>query len=81
MNDGDNASFSARVIKRITTKTKRKNIYKALILNTRFLYQADENKFFRLSEISRLIVKNDGFVKIEVKGTEYDVYTQVYVKG
>jgi hypothetical protein len=81
MDDGDNASFSARVIKRIATKTKRKDIYKALILNTRFLYQADENKFFRLSETSRLIVKTDGFVKIEVKGTEYDVYTQVYVKG
>ena len=81
MDAGDNASFSARVIKRIATKTKRKDIYKALILNTRFLYQADENKFFRLSEISQLIVKTDGFVKIEVKGTEYDVYTQVYVKG
>ena len=81
MDEGDNASFSARVIKRIATKTKRKNIYKELILNTRFLYQADENKFFRLSEISRLIIKTDGFVKIEVKGTEYDVYTQVYVKG
>ena len=81
MDEGDNASFSARVIKRIATKTKRKDIYKELILNTRFLYQADENKFFRLSEISRLIINTDGFVKIEVKGTEYDVYTQVYVKG
>lgn len=78
---GDNASFSARVINRIATKTKRKNIYKDLILNTRFLYNADEHKFFLLKDISKLTIKTDGFVKIEVGGKEYDLYTQVYLDG
>ena len=78
---GDNASFSARVINRIATKTGRKNIYKDLILNTRFLYAADENKFFLLKNIDKLTIKTDGLVKIEVCGKEYDVYTQVYVEG
>lgn len=78
---GDNASFSARVINRIATKTGRKNIYKDLILNTRFLHAADENKFFLLKNIDKLTIKTDGLVKIEVCGKEYDVYTQVYVEG
>lgn len=78
---GDKASFSARVINRIATKAKRKNIYKDLILNTRFLYAADESKFFLLKDIDRLIIKTDGFVKIEVASKEYDVYTQVYTEG
>lgn len=78
---GDNASFSARVINRIATKTKRKNIYKDLILNTRFLYEADESKFFLLKDITKLTIKTDGIVKIEVKGKEYNVYTQIYIEG
>lgn len=78
---GDEASFSARVINRIATKTKRKNIYKDLILNTRFLYAADESKFFLLKNITKLTIKTDGFVKIEVDSKEYDVYTQVYTEG
>lgn len=78
---GDNASFSARVINRIATKIKRKSIYKDLILNTRFLYGADESKFFLLKDITKLTIKTDGFVKIEVDGKEYDVYTQVYTEG
>ena len=78
---GDNASFSARVINRISTKTGRKNLYKDLILNTRFLYDADESKFFLLRDINKLTIKTDGLVKIEVRGKEYDVYTQVYVEG
>lgn len=77
----DDESFSARVLNKIVTKEKRPNIYEKLILETKFLYEADNNKFFRLSEISKLIIKTDGYVKIEVKGKEYDVYTQVYVKG
>lgn len=81
MDKDDNASFSARVIRRIATKTKRKNIYKNIILNTRFLYEADENKFFLLKDITKLTIKTDGFVTIEVKGKEYNVYTKVYVKG
>lgn len=78
---GDNASFSARVINRIATKIRRKNIYKELILNTRFLYGADESKYFLLKDITKLTIKTDGFVKIEVDSTEYDVYTQVYTEG
>lgn len=78
---GDEASFSARVINRIATKIKRKNIYKELILNTRFLYGADESKFFLLKDITKLTIKTDGFVKIEVNNKEYDVYTQVYTEG
>jgi hypothetical protein len=78
---GDNASFSARVINRIATKTGRKNLYKNLILNTRFLYDADETKFFLLKDISKLTIKTNGLVKIEVGGKEYDVYTQAYVEG
>lgn len=78
---GDNASFSARVINRIATKTKRKDIYKELILNTRFLYGAYEDKFFLLKDITKLTIKTDGSVKIEVNGKEYDVYTQVYIEG
>jgi hypothetical protein len=78
---GDNASFSARVINRIATKVKRKNICKELILNTRFLYNANENDFFLLKDITKLIIKTDGSVKIEVDGKEYDVYTQVYNEG
>lgn len=78
---GDKASFSARVINRIATKIKRKNIYKEIILNTRFLYGADESKFFLLKDITKLTVKTDGFVKIEVNNQEYDVYTQVYTEG
>ncbi len=78
---GDGASFSARVINRIATKIKRKNIYKELILNTRFLYGAEESKFFLLKDITKLTIKTDGFVKIEVDSKEYDVYTQVYTEG
>ena len=78
---GENASFSARVINRIATKTKRKNIYKDLILNTRFLYEADESKFFLLKDITKLTIKTDGLVKIDVRGKEYNVYTQVYAEG
>ena len=78
---GDKASFSARVINRIATKIKRKNIYKELILNTRFLYGPDESKFFLLKDINKLTIKTDGFVKIEVDSKEYDVYTQVYTEG
>ena len=77
---GDNASFSARVINRIATKTGKKNIYKDLILNTRFLYDADERKFFLLKDINKLTIKTDGLVKIEVAGKEYNVYTQVYAE-
>ena len=50
-------------------------------MNTRFLYEADENKFFLLKDISKLAIKTDGIVKIEVKGKEYNVYTQIYVEG
>ena len=57
------------------------SLYKDLILNTRFLYAADESKFFILKDIDRLIIKTDGFVKIEVASKEYDVYTQVYTEG
>lgn len=78
---GDHASFSARVINRIATKTKRNGIYKDLILNTRFLYAADESKYFLLKEIERLTIKTDGGVQIEVDGKKYDVYTQVYAEG
>ena len=78
---GDSASFSARVINRIATKTKRKNIYKDLILNTRFLYGADESKVFLLKDITKLTIKTDGFVTIEVNDKEYDVFTPVYTEG
>ena len=78
---GDPASFSARVINRIATKIKRNSLYKDLILNTRFLYDADESKFFLLKDISKLTIKTDGLVKIEVGGKEYDVYTQVFSAG
>ncbi len=78
---GDPASFSARVINRIATKIKRNSLYKDLILNTRFLYDADESKFFLLKDISKLTIKTDGLVKIEVDGKEYDVYTQVFSEG
>ena len=78
---GNSASFSARVLNRIATKTKRKNVYKDLILNTRFLYGADESKSVLLKNITKLTIKTDGFVKIEVGGKEYDVYTQVYTEG
>lgn len=74
---GDEKCFPARIINRIATKNKRK-LYDSLILNTRFLYEADENKFFRLRDIDSLTIKTDGFVKIEVKGKEYDVYTEVW---
>ena len=78
---GDSASFSARVIDRIATKTKRKDMYQNLILNTRFLYDKDATKFKLLKDITRLTIKTDGLVKIETNGKEYDVYTQVYQEG
>ncbi len=73
----DGKCFPSRIINRIATKNKRK-LYDTLILNTRFLYEADGDKFFVLREIDRLTIKTDGFVKIEVKGKEYDVYTEVW---
>ena len=45
------------------------------------MYDKDSNKYFRLSEITKLTIQTDGFVKIDVKGKEYDVYTEVYSKG
>ena len=74
---GDEKCFPSRIINRIATKNKRK-LYDNLILNTRFLYEADGDKFFLLRDIDRLIIKTDGFVKVEIKGKEYDVYTEVW---
>ena len=70
-----------RIITKINRNSVKKDIYKNIILNTKFLYDKDANKFFRLSEITKLTIKTDGFVKIEVKGKEYDVYTEIYSKG
>lgn len=74
---GDEKCFPSRIINRIATKHKRK-LYNNLILDTRFLYEADGDKFFLLRDIDGLTIKTDGFVKIEVKGKEYDVYTEVW---
>ena len=70
-----------RIITKINRNSVKTDIYKNIILNTKFLYDKDTNKFFRLSEITKLTIKTDGFVKIEVKGKEYDVYTEIYSKG
>lgn len=78
---GDGASFSARIINRIAAKTRRGDMYKNLILNTRFLYDKDASKFILLKDITKLTIKTDGLVKIEYKSKEYDVYTQVYTDG
>ncbi len=77
----DNSCFPTRIINRIATKICRKNLYNTLILNTRFLYDEDKNKYFRLCDITKLIIKKDGCVKIEVKGKQHDVYTEVWTKG
>lgn len=71
----------ARIITKINAQSIKKDIYKNLILHTRFLYDTDPNKHFQLSEITKLTIKTDGLVKIQVKGAEYDVYTGVYSKG
>ena len=76
-----NSCLPVRIITKINAKSTKKDIYKNIILNTRFLYDKDSNKYFRLSEITKLTIQTDGFVKIDVKGKEYDVYTEVYSKG
>lgn len=75
---GDNNCFPARIINRIATKNKVRDLYKKLILNTKFIYKADKYKVFLLREIDKLTIKADGFVTMEVKGKEYDIYTEIW---
>ncbi len=76
-----NSCLPVRIITKINGSGVKKDIYKNIILNTKFLCDKNPDKFFRLSEITKLTIKTDGFVKIEVKGKEYDVYTEIYSKG
>ena len=73
------ACFPARLITKINAR--RKELYKKLSLNTRFLIDKDPDKYLLLSDIDRLIIQPDGYVKIEGKGETHYVYTAVYDKG
>lgn len=73
------ACFPARLITKINAR--RKELYKKLSLNTRFLIDKDPDKYLLLGEIDRLIIQTDGYVKIEAKGKIHDVHTAVYEKG
>lgn len=73
------ACFPARVITKINAR--RKKLYEKLSLNTRFLIDKDPNQYLLLSDIDRLIIQTDGYVKVEGKGKTHDIYTAVYKKG
>lgn len=71
--------FPTHLITKINAK--RRQLYDNTSLNTKFLYDSDPNKFYRLKDITKLTIKTDGFVTFDAYGQEYDLYTAVYAKG
>lgn len=72
--------FAARILSRISTTYKVK-LFDKMIENIKFLVSPVGNEYVHLKDIDKLIITDEGYVCIEVKGKINYVYTEIVRDG